>query len=180
MANLDKQLSQEVKQHQLKEKWMKYIIIQLVNQKQELEEKLAKTTPTTKPLTPLKPATTKPPALSFPTLKKPISANPKSNVKYISITNLKEALILKSPSFIKFNQIQIEKIESENFSTPILRQGDIIQKEINEISNLEINTLSLRQSEMQITFLTLEPLPQTFFITSELLSHALSTDSLLI
>jgi hypothetical protein len=35
IANLDKQLSQEVKQYQLEEKWMKYIITQLVNQKQE-------------------------------------------------------------------------------------------------------------------------------------------------
>jgi hypothetical protein len=31
MANLDKQLSQEVKQYQLEEKQMKYIITQLVN-----------------------------------------------------------------------------------------------------------------------------------------------------
>jgi predicted transcriptional regulator YdeE len=105
MANLDKQLSQEVKQHQLEEKQMKYIITQLVNQKQELEEKLTKTTLTTKSLAPSKPTTTKPPASFSSNLKKPIYANLKSNVKYISITNLKEVLTLKSPSFIKYNQI---------------------------------------------------------------------------
>jgi uncharacterized membrane-anchored protein YhcB (DUF1043 family) len=58
MANLDKQLSQEVKRHQLEEKQMKYVITQLVNQKQELEEKLAKTamiTPTTQTITITKP-----------------------------------------------------------------------------------------------------------------------------
>jgi hypothetical protein len=62
---------------------MKYIITQLVNQKQELEEKLAKTTPHTKL-----------PAPSS-TLKKPSPANLKSNVKYIPISNPKKALTLK-------------------------------------------------------------------------------------
>jgi hypothetical protein len=123
---------------------MKYIITQLVNQKQELEEKLVKTAPSTKLSISSKPVTTKPPASSSPTLKKPSPANPKSNVKYIFINHPKEALILKSPSFIKFNQIQIEKIETENFSTPTPRQGDNMQKERNEITNLEINTLSSR------------------------------------
>jgi vancomycin resistance protein YoaR len=105
MANLNKQLSQEIRQHQLEEKHMKYIITQLVNQKQELEEKLAKTTLHTKLPIPSKPDNTKPPAPSSPTLKKPSLANLKSNVKYISISNLKEALTLKSLTFIKFNQI---------------------------------------------------------------------------
>jgi hypothetical protein len=51
---------------------MKYIITQLVNQKQELEEKLAKTTPSTKPLAP----SIKPPALSKSTTTKlPISSS---------------------------------------------------------------------------------------------------------
>jgi hypothetical protein len=133
---------------------MKYIIIQLVNQKQELEEKLAKTTPFTKTPTSSKPTNTKPPVPSSSTLKKPSLTNLKSNIKYISIANLKEALTFKTPVFIKFNQIQIKKIESENFNTPIPKQGDIAQKEINKISNLEINTLSPRQEEIQITFPT--------------------------
>jgi hypothetical protein len=107
-------------------------------------KKLAKTTPLTKSPTPTKPTYNKPSTPSSPTLKKPSPANLKSNVKYVSISNPKEALTLKSPAFIKFNQIQIEKIELENFSTPTPRQSDIVQKEINEISNLEINTLSLR------------------------------------
>jgi hypothetical protein len=104
MANLDKQLSPKVKQHQLEEKRMKYIITQLVNQKQEPENKLAKTTLSTIPSNPqkllaAKLSTTKPPALSSLTLKKP---SPKSNVKYIPVTPT-EALTLKTPVFIKFN-----------------------------------------------------------------------------
>jgi hypothetical protein len=127
---------------------MKYIITQLINQKQELEEILAKTAPLTtsfiKPLVFSKPVNTKPIPLSSPTLKKPTPTSPKTNVKYIPITNPKKALTLKTPVFIKFNQIQIEKIESENFDTPIPKQGDIAQNEINEISNLDFNTLSPR------------------------------------
>jgi hypothetical protein len=99
MVNLDKQLSQEVKQHQLEEKRMKYIITQLVHQKQELEDKLTKT-PFTSSVT--KTTNTKPPAPSFSILKKPSPANPKSNVKYNPVTS-KEALTLKTPAFIKFN-----------------------------------------------------------------------------
>jgi hypothetical protein len=143
---LDKQLSQEVKQHQLEEKRMKYIITQLVNQKQELEEKLAKTTLNTKSSTILKPSTTKPSTSSSPTLKKPSPTNPKSNVKYVSLSTPKEVLILKTPVFIKFNQIQIETIETENFNTPTSRQGDIIQNKINKL----VNTPTSRQEEIQM------------------------------
>jgi hypothetical protein len=108
MVNLDKQLSQKVKQHQLEEKRIKYIITQLVQQKQELEDKLAKTpftssvnkTPSTSSVN----KTSKPSASSSSTLKKPNHTIPKSNVKYNPITS-KEALILKTPVFIKFNQI---------------------------------------------------------------------------
>jgi hypothetical protein len=141
MANLDKQLSQEVKQHQLEEKHMKYIITQLVNQKQELEETLAKTTPFTKSLTSSKLTNTKPPTSSFPTLKKPSPTNPKSNVKYIPLSTPKEALTLKIPVFIKFNQIQIENIKSEIFNTPTPRQSDVAQEKISKISNIDVNTL---------------------------------------
>jgi hypothetical protein len=82
-------------------------------------------------------------------------------------TTPKEALNFKTPAFVKFNQIQIKKIESENFNTPISRQGDIAQKEINDITNLELNTPSPRQEELQINFSTSKPLLQTSFITSE-------------
>jgi hypothetical protein len=140
MANLDKQLNQEVKQHQLEEKCMKYIITQLVNQKQELEEKLAKTTPFTKSPTLSKLTNTKPPTPSSPTLKKPSSANLKSNVKYVPLSTPKETLTLKTLAFIKFNQIQIENIKSEIFNTPTTRQGDVAQKKISEISNIDVNT----------------------------------------
>jgi hypothetical protein len=70
---------------------MKYIITQLVNQKQELEEKLAKTATTTPIIKPLaKPVSTKPPTLSSSTLKKPSPANPKSNVKYAHLPHQKK------------------------------------------------------------------------------------------
>jgi hypothetical protein len=159
---------------------MKYIITQLVNQKQELKEKLAKTTPSTKTPTLSKPTNTKPLTPSSPTLKKPSSTNPKSNVKYISLSTPKEALTLKTLAFIKFNQIQIENIESKNFNTPTLRQGNIAQKKINEISTMELNTSTPRQEEIHINFPTPEPLPQTSFVTSEPLPNSPSVDSLLI
>jgi hypothetical protein len=159
---------------------MKYIIIQLVNQKQELEEKLTKITFFTKSSILLKPINTKPPALSSPTLKKPSPANPKSNVKYTPIFNPKKALILKIPTFIKFNQIQIENIELENFNTPIPKQDDIVQKEINEIANIEINIPTSKQGEIQIMFSTPKPLPQTSFVASEPLPDSFSINSLLI
>jgi hypothetical protein len=201
MSNLDRQLSQEVKRHQSEEKQMKYIITQLVNQKQELEEKLAKTTPSTKPTapstkpptlltkppTPLtkpsapsKPTVTKSSASSSSTLKKPNPTSAKSNVKYTPVNHSKEALTLKSPSYIKFNQIQIEKIETEIFNTPIPRKRDNIQREIIEINNLKINTPSPRPNEIKITFSTPEPLLQTVFVTSKPLPHTLLADSLLI
>jgi hypothetical protein len=152
-----------------------------------LKEKLSKTTLFTKllalftkPLIPLKPMTTKLPAPFSPTLKKPSLASPKSNVKYTPVNHSKEALTLKSPSYIKFNQIQIEKIESKNFNTPTLRQGDNMQREIIEINKLKVNTPSLRPNEIQITFPTPKLLPQTVFIASEPLPLALPTDSLLI
>jgi hypothetical protein len=115
MAKLDKDLSQKAKRHESKERQMKYVITQLVKQKQELEDKLAKITPLTTP-------TTKPSSLpklvhSLPTLKKPSS----NNVKFIPLKHSKEVLTLKTPSFIKFNQIQIEKIETEIFNTPTPR-----------------------------------------------------------
>jgi hypothetical protein len=184
MANLDKQLSQEVKRHQSEEKQMKYVITQLVNQKQELEEKLAKTAPSTTLLTKLtivpKPTTSKPPVPTSSTLKKPSPASPKSNVKYIPLNHPKEALTLKSPFFIKFNQIQIEKIETKNFNTPTPRQGDKMQSEISKISNLEFNTPSLRANEIQITFPIPKLLPQAIFTASESLPQTPSVDSLLI
>jgi hypothetical protein len=116
---------------------MKYKITQLVNQKQEFEEKLAKSTTSvtsvtstqplfpTKPLFPAKINNIKLAALSSPNLKKPNPASPKFNVKYIPHTTPKEALNLKTPAFIKFNQIQIKKIESENLNTSSSRQNDI-------------------------------------------------------
>jgi hypothetical protein len=182
IANLDKQLSQEVKQHQLEEKQMKYIITQLVHQKQELEDKLTKTAPITISSTLSKPSTTKPSFLSSLILKKPNSTNPKSNVKYVLITP-KEALTLKTPAFIKFNQIQIENIETENFSTPTPRQGDVMQKEINKITNIKVSTPIPRQEEIQmpqIMFLKPKPLPQTSFVVSKTLSDLSTADSLLI
>jgi hypothetical protein len=143
MAHLDKQLSQEVKLHQIEARCIQYIITQLIKQKEELEEKLTKTTTlltTIKSSVFSKPSTTKPLTPSSPTLKKPSLPNPKSNVKYILNTTTKEVLTLKSPVFIKFNQIQIENIETENLNTPTPRQGDIQQKEINKINNMDINT----------------------------------------
>jgi hypothetical protein len=125
MVHLDKQLSQEVKQYQVEIRQMKYIITQLVKQKKELEAELKNkntkpTAPstTTKSSIPSKPSTTKSLTLFFPTLKKPSPSNPKSNVKYIDNTTTKEALTLKTPVFIKFNQIQIENVENENFNMP--------------------------------------------------------------
>jgi hypothetical protein len=117
MVLLDKQLSQEVKQHQAETRQMKYVIIQLVKQKEDLEKKLkTKTTVTTSTTkTPVPTFTTKIPA-STPTktlkplppsslnLKKPNPPNPKSNVKFIDNTP-KKALILKTPTYIKYNQI---------------------------------------------------------------------------
>jgi hypothetical protein len=50
---------------------MKYSITQLINQKQELKEKLAKAALFTKPLASSKPTTTKLSIPSSPTLKKP-------------------------------------------------------------------------------------------------------------
>jgi hypothetical protein len=120
---------------------MKYVITQLVKQKQELKDKLAKITPFPAPTT--KPSSPPKPVYSLPTLKKPSL----SNVKFIPLKHLKEALTLKTPFFIKFNQIQIEKIETETFDTPTLRQGDLIQKEISEINKLEINTSSSLTNE---------------------------------
>jgi hypothetical protein len=105
-------------------------------------------------------------------LKKPSS----SNIKFILLKHPKEVLTLKTPFFIKFNQIQIEKIETETFNTPTLRQGDLIQKEISEINKLEINTPSsltnekpslLSQTDIIINFPTLEPLFQTTFTAIE-------------
>jgi hypothetical protein len=184
MAKLDRDLSQEVKWHQLEKKQMKYIITQLVNQKQELKDKLAKTTPSTKPFTPsIKPSassksmTTKLSALFSSTLKKPNTTNTKSNVKYVPVNHSKT---LKSPSYIKFNQIQIEKIEIENFNTSTPRQKDIMQREISDITNLELNTPSPRPNKIPITFPTPKPLPNTVFIASESLPHAPLVDSLLI
>jgi hypothetical protein len=93
---------------------------------------------------------------------------------------IQEALTLKSPSYIKFNQIQIENIEIENFNTPIPRQEDIMQREINDITNLEINTPSPRPNEIPITFSILKSLLNTTFIASEPLPPAPLVDSLLI
>jgi hypothetical protein len=150
---------------------MKYVITQLVRQKQELEEKLAKnvtiaqplpkSTPlTSKPSTPSKLIATKTTALpSSPILKKP-SSTIHSNVKIVPINHSKEVLTLKSPLYIKFNQIQIEQIETKTFNTSTPKQEDIMQKEIKEINNLEINTLSSRPNKIKITFPT--P-PQTVY-----------------
>jgi hypothetical protein len=159
MAKLDKDLSQEAKRHESEERQMKYVITQLVKQKQDLEDKLAKITlpaaPTAKPSAPNKPFH------SFPNLKKPTP----SNVKFVPLKHPKEVLTLKTPFFIKFNQIQIKKIETETFSTPTPRQGDIMQKEISEINKLEINTpsplineLLPQTNEIQINFPTPDPL----------------------
>jgi hypothetical protein len=187
MTKLDRDLSQEVKRHQNEKRQIKYVITQLINQKQELEEKFTKITPLTKPsaLSTKPPAllklnTTKLSALSFSTLKKPNTASPKTNIKYTPVNYLKEALTLKSLSYIKFNKIQIEKIEIETFNTPTPKQRNNIQKEIIEIANLELNTSSPRPNEIQITFLTLEHLLQTVFIASKPLPHASPADSLLI
>jgi hypothetical protein len=160
---------------------MKYVITQLVRQKQELEDKLAKITPPAAPTA--KPSTLNKPVHSFPNLKKPSP----SNVKYIPLKNPKEALTLKTPTFIKFNQIQIEKIETKTFNTPTPRQEDIMQKEISEINKLKINTPSSltneplsQTNEIQINFPTPDPLPLTTFTATKQLPTALTVDSLLI
>jgi hypothetical protein len=155
MAKLDRDFIQEAKRYESEEKQMKYVITQLVRQKQELEEKLAKITLLLALIT--KPSTLSKPTHSSPTLKKPNS----SNVKIILLKHPKEALTLKTPFFIKFNQIQIEKIETKTFNTLTPRQGDIIQKEISEINKLEINTPSSLTNEIQNNFPTPEPLSQT-------------------
>jgi hypothetical protein len=145
-----------------------------------LEDKLTKIAPLPAPIT--KPSSIPKPIHSSPNLKKP------SNVKFIPLKHPKEALTLKTPTFIKFNQIQIEKIETENFNIPIPRQGDLMQKEINEINKLELNTPSpltnkkpspLPQTDI-INFSTPEPLSQTTFIATEQLPTALTADSLLV
>jgi hypothetical protein len=183
MAKLDKDLSQKVKRHESEEKQMKYMITQLVKQKQELEDKLAKITPPPALIT--KPSSPPKPIHSLPNLKKPIS----SNVKFIPLKHSKEALTLKTPFLIKFNQIQIEKIETENFDTPTPRQGDLIQKEISEINKLEINTPSplinkkpspLPQTDIIINFPIPKPLSQTTFTATEQLPITLTADSLLV
>jgi hypothetical protein len=128
--------------------------------------------------------TTKISILSSPILKKPSS----SNVKYIPIKYLKEVLTLKTTAFIKFNQIQIKKIETEIFNTPTLKTRNIAQKEISEVNNIELNTLFLLPNEIKITFSTPEPLPQTTFtatkhlpqVAAEPLPQAPIADSLLI
>jgi hypothetical protein len=158
---------------------MKIVITHLIKKKEQLEEKLAKNAPLAKP-TPLaskpptssKPITTKTTTLSSPIPKKPSSIKP-TNIIYNLIKHPKEVLILKSPSYIKFNQIQIEQIEIEIFNIPTPRQKNNIQKEIIEINNLVINTSSLRANEIKITFPTLKPLLQTEFTTSEPLLKAL-------
>jgi hypothetical protein len=106
MAHLDKQLSQEIKQHQTETRQIKIVITQLVKQKKELENELKninKNKINTK--LPVPSATTKPPPLSSPNLKKPNSLNTKSNIKYTNNIITKEVLTLKTPVFIKFNQI---------------------------------------------------------------------------
>jgi hypothetical protein len=122
MAKLDRNLSQEAKRHENEERQMKYVITQLIKQKQELEDKLTKialpTAPTTKPSSPPKPTH------SSPTLKKPNS----SNVKFTPVKHPKEVLTLKTPSFIKFNQIQIEKIETKTFNTPTPNKETLYKK----------------------------------------------------
>jgi hypothetical protein len=115
IAKLDKDLSQEAKRHKSKEKQMKYVITQLIKQKQELEDKIAKITPLSAPIT--KPSSPPKPIHSSPNLKKPSA----SNVKFVPLKHPKEVLTLKTPFLIKFNQIQIEKIETENFNTPTPR-----------------------------------------------------------
>jgi hypothetical protein len=115
---------------------MKYVITQLIKQKQELEDKLTKITPPAAPTS--KPSTPPKPTYSSPTLKKPTP----SNIKFTPLKHSKEALTLKTSFFIKFNQIQIEKIETETFNTPTPRQADLIQKEISEINKLELSTSS--------------------------------------
>jgi hypothetical protein len=107
----------------------------LIKQKEELEKKVIKNKPVTKP-----------PVPSSPTLKKPNSPISKLNSNFKNIT-VKEALTLKTPAFIKFNQIQIESIEKKNFSTPTPRQKDNKLNEIKEINEIKLNTLMLRQGD---------------------------------
>jgi hypothetical protein len=75
---------------------MQTVITQLVKQKKEFEKKLYK-----------KNKKTKPPVPSSPTLKKPSPPTLKSKI------TVKEVLTLKTLSYIKFNQIQIENVEKE-------------------------------------------------------------------
>jgi hypothetical protein len=55
-----------------------------------------------------------------------------------------------------------------------------MQREINDITNLEINTSSLRPNEIPITFPIPKPLLNTTFITSEPLPSTPPVNSLLI
>jgi hypothetical protein len=151
-----------------------------------LKEKLAKSAPPTKPTAPLtklstssNPSNIKPPTPSSPTLKKPNSFSSKSNVKYTPVNHSNEALT-KSPLYIKFNQIQIEKVETEIFNTPTPRQDDKTQREIINIINLELNTSSSRPNKILIIFPVPKLLPETVFIASESLSHTPPVDLLLI
>jgi hypothetical protein len=61
---------------------------------------------------------------------------------------VKEALTKKTPVFIKFNQIQIENIEKEEFNTLTSRQGDKILKEVKEIIKIDFNTPTSRQEDI--------------------------------
>jgi hypothetical protein len=97
ISKLDRDLSQKVKRHLDKERQMKIVITHLIKKKEQLEEMLAKNTPsakptppTSKPSTSSKPINTKTTVSSSPILKKPSSTNP-TNVKY----NL--VIILKKP-----------------------------------------------------------------------------------
>jgi hypothetical protein len=184
IALLDKQLSQEVKQYQTETRQIKYVITQLVKQKKDLEKELkTKTTvpalitktlvPVLTTKTPNPPViikTPKPPALSSPNLKKPNFPNPKSNVKFTD-NIIKKALTLKTSTYIKFNQIQIESIEKKHFNTPSPRQVDINLQKINEINNMDFNTPTLRQGDdyPAVTLIPTIPLPQTPFETTKVL-----------
>jgi hypothetical protein len=86
---------------------MKYVITQLVKQKEDLEKELKTkttvTTPTTKIPVSTSTKTPKPLLSSLSNLKKPNPPNPKFNVKFIDNTTPKKALILKTPANIKYN-----------------------------------------------------------------------------
>jgi hypothetical protein len=136
---------------------MKTVITQLVKQKKKLKKKLNKN------------KKTKPPVSTSLTLKKPNPFTLKSKA------TVKEILTLKIPFYIKFNQIQIENIEKENFNTPTPRQGDIIAKKVKEIIIIDLNTLTPRQSDISnspniSTFPTLDLISQISFIVNENLS----------